>query len=159
MSTKSVSGFYGQDHDELDNFLKQFQSLKRSDYAQAKPFFRNFKFGLQRHILWEEEILFPVFESRTGMMDSGPTAVMRQEHVLIKEALEELHQKVQKNDPDSDTEEKTLTSILSSHNYKEEHILYPAIDKITTAEERKVLFKKMESIPPERYAVCGCHHH
>jgi len=78
--------FYGHDHEELDDYLKQFQSLKRDYYAQAKPFFRKFKFGLQRHILWEEEIIFPIFESKTGMKDSGPTAVMRQEHVLIKEA-------------------------------------------------------------------------
>ena len=51
----------------LDVFLKQYQSLKRKDFAQAKPFFRKFKFGLQRHILWEEEIFFPVFESKIGM--------------------------------------------------------------------------------------------
>src|ERR1039457_4288254 len=102
MSTQGVLHFYAHDHDELDSFIRQFQSLTRDDFAQAKSFFRKFKFGLQRHILWEEEILFPVFESKTGMKDSGPTAVMRQEHVLIKESLEVLHLKVQTTDPDSD---------------------------------------------------------
>jgi len=158
MSTQGVLDFYGHDHEELDDYLKQFQSLKRDYYAQAKPFFRKFKFGLQRHILWEEEIIFPIFESKTGMKDSGPTAVMRQEHVLIKEALEMLHLKVQKNNPDSDAEENILVDLLSRHNYKEENIIYPAIDKLATAEEKQVLFKQMEGVPQERYAACGCHH-
>ena len=158
MSTQDVLNFYGHDHDELDDFLKKFQSLKLKEYAQARAFFRKFKFGLQRHILWEEEILFPLFESKTGMTDSGPTAVMRQEHILIKAALEALHLKVQKNDPDSNKEELTLVDLLTSHNYKEEKILYPAIDKLTTAQEKAVLFNQMKELPQERYASCGCHH-
>ncbi len=139
-------------------FSSSSNQLKTKEYAQARAFFRKFKFGLQRHILWEEEILFPIFESKTGMKDTGPTAVMRQEHVLIKEALEMLHLKVQKNNPDSDAEEKVLTDLLTSHNYKEESILYPAIDKLTSIEERAVLFQQMKGVPQERYAACGCHH-
>jgi iron-sulfur cluster repair protein YtfE (RIC family) len=156
MSTQRVLDFYAHDHDELDGFLKVFQSLKRSDPARAKQFFRQFKFGLQRHIFWEDEILFPVFESKTGMKDSGPTAVMRQEHVLIKGALEALHLKVREGDPDSDAEEKALIEILSGHNDKEENILYPAIDKLTTLEEREILFKQMKDVPEERFARCEC---
>ncbi len=159
MSQKGVLEFYGHDHDELDNFLKEFQSLKHKDFAQAKAFFRKFKFGLQRHIIWEEEILFPVFEEKTGMKDIGPTAMMRHEHVLIKEALEALHSKVSQNNPDSDAEEKILIDILSSHNYKEENILYPAIDQMMTAEEKQILFQQMEGITRDRYAGCGCSHH
>ena len=44
MSTQGVLNFYGHDHDELDDFLKQFQSLKSKEYAQARAFFRKFKF-------------------------------------------------------------------------------------------------------------------
>jgi regulator of cell morphogenesis and NO signaling len=159
MLETDVSILYGHDHDELDAFLKQFQNLKRVDYAKAKPCFRQFKFGLQRHILWEDEILFPVFESKTGMKDNGPTAVMRQEHLLIKDALELLHLKVQRNNPDSDAEENVLIDLLKNHNEKEEKILYPAIDQLTTTEEKKKLFQQMQEVPQERYATCGCHHH
>ncbi len=159
MTKDNVSSVYGHDHDELDNYLKEFQLLKNKDFSKAKPFFRAFKFGLQRHILWEEEILFPVFEAKTGMAESGPTAVMRQEHVLIKEALETLHQKVRQNDPDSDPEEKSLVDLLSMHNEKEEGILYPAIDRLTDLEEKESLFKLMQDVPKERYEACGCGHH
>jgi len=58
-----------------------------------------------------------------------------------------LHLKVQKNNPDSDAEENILVDLLSRHNYKEENIIYPAIDKLATAEEKQVLFKQMEGFP------------
>ncbi len=159
MSQENVLGFYGHDHDELDNYFKEFQALKLKDYAKAKACFRAFKFGLQRHILWEDEILFPVFETKTGMKDGGPTAVMRHEHVMIKEALETLHQKVRCNDPDSGKEEHELMDLLCRHNQKEESILYPTIDQLMTAEEKKLLFKQMQEVPKEQYATCGCGHH
>ncbi|MEI7998461.1 MAG: hemerythrin domain-containing protein [Candidatus Omnitrophota bacterium] len=158
MSNAGISVFYGGDHDELDGHLKKFQELKHKNFAEAKPSFRSFKFGLQRHILWEEEMLFPIFESKTGMKDGGPTAVMRHEHVLIKEALETLHEKVRQHNPDSDQEETALISILKEHNNKEESVLYPAIDELTTEEEKKILFQQMEKVPEERYASCGCNH-
>ncbi|MDE2008840.1 MAG: hemerythrin domain-containing protein [Candidatus Omnitrophica bacterium] len=159
MSQENILGFYGHDHDVLDNYFKEFQTLKNQDYARARASFRAFKFGLQRHILWEDQILFPVFETRTGMKDRGPTAVMRQEHILIKEALEALHQKVRRNDPDSGNEEEALIDLLSRHNQKEEGVLYPAIDQLMTAEEKKSLFKQMQDVPKEEYASCGCKHH
>ena len=74
---KPVSEFFGQDHDRLDELFKTFQKFKRSDFAKAKEAFKEFKFGLQRHIVWEEDILFPLWEEKTGVSDGGPTFVMR----------------------------------------------------------------------------------
>lgn len=160
MSTQTITRFYSEDHDKLDGFFKKFQELKRQNYPEAKTYFREFKFGLQRHIVWEEEILFPVFEEKTGMKESGPTFVMRQEHRQIGAALEALHEKVRKQDPESDAEEAAILDILSQHNMKEESILYPAIDQHVSGEETKNIFKAMENIPEDRYRnCCGGHHH
>lgn len=158
MTKQSISSYYEKDHDELDSYFKSFQTLKRTDFPKAKENFKKFKFGLQRHIVWEEEILFPLFEDKTGMRDMGPTAVMRHEHILIKDALEKLHQKVRQADPACDKEEKALLDILSVHNDKEETILYPAIDEMSTEEERQEVFNKMQEVPQEKYMGCGCGH-
>ncbi|OGW96987.1 MAG: hypothetical protein A2Y04_01320 [Omnitrophica WOR_2 bacterium GWC2_45_7] len=158
MNENNITPFYEKDHDELDSYLKTYQEKKRTDFPRAKEFFKRFKFGLQRHIVWEEEILFPVFEDKTGMRDVGPTAVMRQEHVLIKEALEKLHQKVRMGDPETDKEEAELLNVLGAHNEKEENILYPAIDEMATEEEKKEVFEKMKLVPEEKYMGCGCGH-
>ena len=151
---KLISEFFEQDHDRLDELFKTFQKFKRSDFAKAKEAFKEFKFGLQRHIVWEEDILFPLWEENTGMSDGGPTFVMRAEHRRIGQHLEAIHDKVAEQNPESDQEEQILMDLLGSHNMKEEWVLYPSIDQVTTQEERDAVYRNMKQIPEERYRVC-----
>jgi hemerythrin superfamily protein len=154
----TISTFYELDHDRLDELFKAFQQFKRSDFSKAKEAFREFKFGLQRHIVWEEDLLFPLWEEKTGMSDGGPTFVMRNEHRQIGRLLEAIHDKVADQNPDCDQEEQALLNLLGSHNMKEERVLYPAIDQVTNEEERETVFRNMDNIPEERYRVsCGQH--
>ena len=155
---KTISAFYEQDHDRLDELFKIFQRMKRSNFAKAKEAFKEFKVGLQRHIVWEEDLLFPLWEEKTGMSEGGPTFVMRAEHRQIGQQLEAIHQKVADQNPDSDHEEQALLDLLGSHNMKEERVLYPSIDQVTSAEEREAVFRNMNNIPEERYRVCCGQH-
>jgi iron-sulfur cluster repair protein YtfE (RIC family) len=158
MNEATVQAAFAQDHDRLDRLLDTFRRLKRVDFAKAKEAFREFKTGLQRHILWEEHILFPLFEEKTGMRDYGPTVVMRAEHREIGRRLEALHDKVRRQDVDSDREEQDLLQALFAHNQKEENALYPALDRLSSEEERAAAFKAMEELPEEAYrACCGGH--
>ncbi len=154
MSNLTVQTSFAHDHDRLDRLLETYRRLKGVDFAQAKQAFREFKFGLQRHIIWEETVLFPLFEEKTGMRDRGPTAVMRAEHREIGRRLEALHAKVRRQDTDSDREEEELLQALAAHNQKEENVLYPAIDGLSSEEERAAAFKKMEELPEEAYRTC-----
>jgi molybdopterin-guanine dinucleotide biosynthesis protein A/hemerythrin-like domain-containing protein len=158
MAEEKVFSYYQTDHTRLDQLFKEFQLLKRKEFQKAKNAFKNFQAGLKRHIVWEEEILFPVFETKTGHANGGPTEVMRVEHQKIKIALEAIHGKVRQADPESDAEEAELINVLSEHNRKEEQILYPMIDQVTTPDERQAIFEKMKAIPlagPD--SCCGIH--
>jgi len=155
---KTITALYVEDHDRLDELFKVFQKTKRSDFVKAKEAFKEFKVGLQRHIVWEEELLFPLWEEKTGMIEDGPTPVMRFEHSQIKQYLDAIHQKVEGQNLDTDQEEQALLNLLGSHNRKEERALYPAIDNVTSAEERATIFSNMNTIPEDRYnACCGQH--
>jgi regulator of cell morphogenesis and NO signaling len=147
---KTITAFYEQDHDRLDELFKTFQKLKRSEFSMAKEAFKEFKIGLQRHIVWEEELLFPLWEEKTGRSEEGPTVVMRAEHRQIRQQLDAIHNKVAELNPGSDQEEQVLLDVLSSHNRKEERALYPAIDQIVSVEEREAVFHNMKDIPEER---------
>lgn len=92
------------------------------------------------------------------MSEGGPTSVMRAEHRQIGQQLEAIHGKVADQNPDSDQEEKALLDLLGSHNMKEERVLYPAIDQLTSAEERETVFQNMKNIPEERYKLCCGQH-
>ena len=155
---KTISAFYEQDHDRLDELFKTFQKMKGSDFSMAKEAFKAFKFGLQHHIVWEEDVIFPLWEEKTGMSEGGPTFVMRAEHRQIGQQLEAIHDKVAEQNPDSDQEEQALLDLLGTHNMKEERVLYPAIDQLTSAEEREAVLRNMKNIPEERYKLCCGQH-
>lgn len=151
MALPTITEYYESDHDRLDELFRKFQEVKRSDLPKAKEFFLKFKEGLQRHIIWEEELLFPLFERKTGMTSGGPTQVMRMEHVIIKQHLEQIHELVKLGSPDTDESDRKLLETLSAHNMKEEQILYPAIDRTFEGDEAARVFKSMERLPAERY--------
>lgn len=154
MSNEKISVTFEQDHDRLDALFNTFQQLKRTDFAKAKDAFVEFKYGPQRHIVWEEDVLFPKWEEKSGMAEGGPTQVMRTEHQMIGQCLEAIHDKVQQQNPESDREEQRLVEILTSHNMKEERILYPSIDQVISEAERVELYQAMKEIPEERYRTC-----
>jgi iron-sulfur cluster repair protein YtfE (RIC family) len=154
MNDLTVQASFAHDHDRLDQLLGTYRRLKLVDSARAKEAFKEFKFGLQRHIIWEETVLFPLFEEKTGMRDHGPTVVMRAEHREIGRCLEALHDKVRRQDVDSDREEESLIQALFAHNQKEENVLYPAIDRLSSEEEKAAAFKTMEELPEEAYQTC-----
>lgn len=141
---KTILSFMGEDHDRLDNIFKDFRS-KNIGKNKAKSLFNEFKTGLQKHILWEEEILFPLFENKTGMYDTGPTAVMRIEHRKIKDFLEKIHYNLGGNIQTKDLED-GLIEVLTEHNNKEEDILYPWIDNSVSKEEKEEVFTKIGNL-------------
>ena len=142
----SIAQYYEQDHDRLDELFKRFRILKTANPPEAEACFLEFQASLLRHIVWEEEILFPLFEAKTGMLGMGPTHVMRFEHQQIKGLLEAIRKSLQQGCV-SDTEEQALVELLDAHNHKEEHILYPAIEAQLTERERRGVFARMEEVP------------
>ena len=147
----TISQFYESDHDRLDGLFKKFQQSRLSDFGRACEFFDEFKLGLQRHIIWEEEILFPYFEEKTGMSFSQPVYVMKLEHRQIGRLLELIHNKLREGDPNTDREEQELLSFLGHHNIKEEVILYPAIDQAATRQDIEAILTAMNELPQEKY--------
>ena len=144
MATTTIAEFMGHDHDRLDEIFNRFQAFKKQDSQKARLLFQELLTGLHRHIRWEEEILFPVFEAQAEMVrDHGPTGVMRNEHRQIKDFLEQIQAKVAAEDLSTEEAEEGLLQVLTAHNVKEEKILYPWIDNCVSDEERASLLAQM----------------
>ncbi|GBC85630.1 Iron-sulfur cluster repair protein YtfE [bacterium HR11] len=135
----SVADFMSHDHDRLDALFEEFRRTKTQDLPRARRLFDEFRSGLERHIVWEEDILFPAFEARTGMHEAGPTVVMRMEHRQIRELLAEIARALEAGRTDTDALEQDLLQVLGVHNSKEEGILYPWIDRELSDDERQAL--------------------
>ncbi len=145
MSAPSINDFLTEDHDRLDGLLETFQEWRGKDSARAKDSLTQFTVGLLRHLRWEESILFPLFEQKTGQ--TGLTNTLRGEHDEIRHWLGALGQKVEENDAACDHEEKMLVEELGGHNAREEYALYPELDRLLTDEEKTTAFEAMAAVP------------
>jgi iron-sulfur cluster repair protein YtfE (RIC family) len=146
----TISSYYAVDHDDIDRLLEEFRASKRGDRAAALAMYREFKTRLERHIRWEDDILFSLFERLTGLTDNGPTVVMRAEHRQIRALLDSIDAALQKDETSIDADEATLLELLAAHNFKEEHILYPMIDQQVSVADREAVFARMRAEAGER---------
>ena len=144
MPLSTVNQYYTEDHEHLHASFHRFQSLKAGEQDKAAEAFQEFKAGLERHILWEERILFPWYDQKLGHLRNCLTAVLRRDHGQILVYLDEISRKLAQGNFATDDEEASLEMVLRIHNQKEEDALYPAMDQILNDEQRAALFAAMK---------------
>lgn len=143
---RAVSEYLGWDHQRLSAILGEVSRLVREGACQdaARPF-AEFACGLNWHINAEETTLFPAFEQKTGIVD-GPTTVLREEHRLIRQWMDEVTAALKASDPTATKRAITgLEAILGEHNIKEEQVLYPMTDgALAGGREREELVNRIQ---------------
>jgi hemerythrin-like domain-containing protein len=127
----SVTAYLSFDHERLEALLQEAQIRvadgRWPDAAETQTLFER---GWERHIRLEEEIVFPLFEARSGIVD-GPTAIMRDEHRCMRRALALMRAGIEAEDPAGFAEALAfLNSVRPDHDAKEERILYPMTDRL-----------------------------
>lgn len=144
---RTVTEFLQTDHRRLDDIFNRFRDdVYDNRWEDASSDFREFAVGLRRHIKIEEEVLFPVFEDKTGMHDAGPTFVMKMEHKEIQDLLDKIIAGTDaKNESKVNNDASAILNLLTDHNMKEEHILYPESDSFLSDSERVQVVKKAQA--------------
>jgi uncharacterized protein (DUF2249 family) len=145
---RTVTEFLQSDHSRLDRLYDSFTAaIKEGEWESAATGFAEFNHGLRRHIRGEEEILFPLFEEKTGMTEAGPTHVMKTEHIDIKETLEKIENAIARQEAEGALQDSNrLRLTLGDHNMKEENILYPESDSFISEAERAAVVKKIQAL-------------
>ena len=145
---QSVHEYLGEDHRRLDALFEALVQLAIRDpesrRGEALRLYRDFRAGLQRHIRAEEDVLFPAFESATGMV-GGPVTVMRREHREIEVVLDEIETRLQAGESPEPLAA-SLRGVLGPHNVKEENVLYPMTDASLSPAEREDLVRRIRGI-------------
>ena len=147
-AARQVTEYLQSDHGRLDALRAEAGRLAHAGaFSDAEACFAEFCCGLNRHIDAEETILFPTFEQMTGIAN-GPTAVMRAEHVAIRQGMGVASQALTSRDGAAWAAAiDDLADRLSMHNLKEEHVLYPATDRMTgTDQERDDLVTRLQAV-------------
>lgn len=125
-----ISDYLTEDHEHCDDlFAEAENAVAAGDWNRASDRYAEFMRATLRHFAREESILFPEFESHTGMT-GGPTVVMREEHGQMRHAMEGMAAALSRRDANGFLGlSETLLMLLRQHNLKEERILYPMADR------------------------------
>ncbi len=143
MNEKSIYEHYTSDHQHIRQLLERFQRLKTTQHLAAKQALTELRSALERHILWEERILFPWFDHKRAGKPYSPTPAFKREHGQILVYLENIAWKVERGDFDTGAIEESLKLSLRLHNQREEEELYPVLDQALNAAERGAVREAM----------------
>lgn len=126
MSITTPLSLHHKHCDEI--FARAEDACAGADWAAGEQAFTQLQSELETHFGSEEELLFPAFETATGMT-SGPTEVMRGEHRQMRDLLQQMKGALTAKDSDAfGGAAETLLILMQQHNMKEENILYPMCD-------------------------------
>lgn len=143
---RGVNEALSWDHDRLDALeAAAFEKQASGDLQLARELYVEFASGLKRHIGFEEQLLFPAFEEKTGMPPTaGPTAVMRAEHREIEALLGQIEAGIADAAAPVESLRRSFHAVLGDHNLKEEQILYPTTDNLLGEEGADRLVERIQ---------------
>jgi len=132
----SITQYLTEEHRKCDAvYAEAEKAVNAEDWEKAEKLFKEFKEKTLLHFKKEEDVLFPEFEQRTGIV-MGPTQVMRMEHNQARELLEEMEQALKNKDKNTFLSAgESLMILIQQHNMKEEQILYPMSDQHLDSED------------------------
>ena len=144
MST--ILEYMGSDHRACDDlFALAEEAAGNKNWDSARDLFGKFQAAMAHHLSMEEEVLFPAFEERTGMV-SGPTQVMRMEHEQMRALIDDMAAAAAAGNESAYLgASETLNMLMQQHNLKEENMLYPMADRALGADGETVIHS-METV-------------
>jgi iron-sulfur cluster repair protein YtfE (RIC family) len=144
---KDILKIMDQDHEEIAKLFTQFLLKVNSQSEKGVSIFSLLKQNLNRHIQWEEKILFPLLEEQTGPPGLDTTFVLKNEHnqiiTMFIDKIEALL--TQKKYSEISTLAVGLEEMLTMHRKYENDIFYPWFDDKLEEIERVRLLKLLKS--------------
>lgn len=136
----TISNFLATDHKHCDDIFAAAESAASGgDWDAATTEFGRFRDAMLHHFAMEEEVMFPAFETSTGMTQ-GPTAIMRSEHDQMKDLFNRMSGAITRKSADAYLgDADTLLIIMQQHNIKEEQMLYRMADRALANEVDEVV--------------------
>ncbi len=141
--SNSISAFFEKDHREIDPLLEAVDYGAPRESCGA---FHEFDARLERHIQWEENVLFPAVGAKAPPLKLGPIRVMLMEHEEIRADKAAALRALKAGDgARAKKAADTMLAVLASHNAKEERILYPACDSCFSEAEAEALLARVRA--------------
>ena len=139
-------------HKELDALFAEHQfALVRFEFALAQNLLLQYESRLLDHMSDEEVFLLPLYAERAPIEKGGDVKLFLSEHEKMRQHVRLFAESTELLKTDNRPErvlielldrESFYKRLCSHHDIREERILYPALDKVTTESERAALFAR-----------------
>ena len=134
-----IKEFLTHDHRECDEIFAQMEEAVAKESTDSIERFEGFHTHMILHFDREEKVLFPAFESKTGMMQ-GPTEVMRREHEQMRRIMTQMVESIGAKDNERFFGlSETLMMLTQQHNMKEEQMLYTMAEQHLGAQGESIV--------------------
>jgi hemerythrin-like domain-containing protein len=140
----TVTSYLSADQARIDALLDPcLRAATQGDFEVARALFRHFESAFMRHLQMEEQVVFPVFEDRTGLL-WGPTVTLRAEHRELRRAVAIVQEGLLLASVSRAQEgARLLATLVPDHDGKEKNVFFPMTDRLLTVAERAALVARM----------------
>jgi len=153
-----------QEHDAILKMLEAAEEavrridagglIRRETLSGMSEFFR--LFADKCHHAKEEDLLFPLLESRGMSRAGGPTGVMMHEHVEGRAFVRQMAEASEASNWGEESQKKWAVAargyieLLRQHIFKENNILFAMAERMLTSQEQEELGTQFESAELEK---------
>lgn len=141
-------------HRALDErFFEHQRALLNFDFREALRRLRKYESALLAHMRDEEELLLPIYRERGGEPERGAAAdFFTLEHEKMRRHLAHFAEQLPRLQGLADParallklldQETTYKHLVEHHDTREEKFLYPALDRLTTPDEKADLLARL----------------
>ena len=145
----TIAGVMSRHHGMCDALFAQCEAaVLEQRWGDADGYHARFCRAIEAHLGAEESLLFPAFESSTGLQ-GGPTQVMREEHAQMRGILEQVTEAISERQFETYADLcEMLLILIRQHNLKEENILYPLCDRSLAQGSQELLSRLAQTLTP-----------
>ncbi|MHB8310433.1 MAG: hemerythrin domain-containing protein [Metallibacterium sp.] len=130
---ESIEQIMRHDHERLDVLLETgAKAVHEGHWREAADLLQRFRHGLvDGHMVVEETLLFPAFETQPGNAEPALTAILRKGHQDLRVFIQEMAEAIAAHDDEEFAALlRTVRALLKQHDSKEESELYPHLAAI-----------------------------
>lgn len=145
-------------HVELNEiFARHQEALLHWEVDEARLWLERAQRAYLEHMKEEEEVVLPVFRDRCGKIEGGAPEIFTGEHEKMRRFLREFEHTLDAMRGIGSNlarpiialldREATFKNLVDHHLLREQNILYPSLDRVTTIEERRAMLGRMARSP------------
>jgi len=133
-----------KDHCKIEKLLDEFESNADKDHTSAFNSFNKLEWELEKHIFIEEKAIFTAYSPKDVVEGYAMLPELTKQHNVLLNKLSNMRRDVHRQTKPTDLY--GFKEFLIKHRTFEEQEVYPKMDKNLDAENKKIIFDKINEI-------------